>query len=555
MTVDETRRAKVLASVPDGLFIGGSWQPAAEGKALEVVDPATGAVVKTIADASPADGRAALDAAAEAFDAWSRTPARQRSDLLRRTFDLLQERRDEVALIMTTEMGKPLTEAHGEIAYGGEFLRWFSEEAVRVHGRYGPTPEGHGRMIISQRAVGPCYLITPWNFPLAMATRKIAPALAAGCTVVIKPAELTPLTTLYLAKLFEEAGLPAGVVNVITTSTSAEVSKPIIADRRLRKLSFTGSTPVGQTLLKQAADNMLRTSMELGGNAPFVVFADADLDLAVDGAMAAKFRNMGQACTAANRFLVHRSVVEEFDRRVTTRVAELTVGPGTEPGVSIGPLIDDRAVAKAGRLIDDAVARGAELRSGGHPVEGPGTFFEPTVLSEVRPGSEILTEEIFGPVLAIVPFDDEDEAVRIANDTEYGLVSYVYTADLARGQRMIERLDTGMMGLNVGVVSNAAAPFGGWKLSGLGREGGAEGLQEYLETKYTLTADPFASVGGSASVAGHEGLLLLQRLQRLPQHSQRSLELGDPVLSERYGTEHQAVQSGEHEVDGRGVGG
>jgi succinate-semialdehyde dehydrogenase/glutarate-semialdehyde dehydrogenase len=490
--MSESRESVLLADVPDGLFIGGEWRAAEGGRTLKVFDPATGEVVKEIADASVADGKSALDAAHAAFPAWSRTPLRERAELLRRTFDLLQERKEDFALLMTIEMGKPLGEARGEVAYGGEFVRWFSEEAARIQGRYGPNPEGTGRMIVSQHALGPCYLITPWNFPLAMATRKIAPALAAGCTVVIKPAELTPLTTLYFVKLLQDAGLPKGVVNVITTSNSGQVSEPIIRDPRLRKLSFTGSTPVGQKLLAQAAEGVLRTSMELGGNAPFVVFDDADLDKAVDGALAAKFRNIGQACTAANRFLVHRSVADEFAARVTERVKAMRIGRGTEDGVVIGPLIDDRAVAKADALVTDAVERGATLRTGGKSVAGPGTFYEPTVVSDVTFGSDLLREEIFGPVLAIVPFDDEDEAVRLANDTEYGLVSYVYTESLARGQRMIDRLETGMMGLNVGVLSNAAAPFGGWKLSGLGREGGAEGIKEYLQTKYTLTGDPFA---------------------------------------------------------------
>ncbi|WP_062388067.1 NAD-dependent succinate-semialdehyde dehydrogenase [Demequina iriomotensis] len=488
LTVEET----LLSRVPDALLIGGRWRPASGGETLLVRDPATGAVIKEIASASVEDGRAALDAACEAFPSWAETPARVRGEVLRRAFDLLMERKEEFALLMSLEMGKTLAEARGEVAYGGEFLRWFAEEAVRVSGRYAPSPEGHGRMIVTQHPVGPCYLITPWNFPLAMATRKIAPALAAGCTVVIKPAELTPLTTLLFARLLEDAGLPPGVVNVLTTARSGAVSEPIIRDPRLRKLSFTGSTPVGVRLLEQAAGGVLRTSMELGGNAPFVVFDDADLSAAVDGAMAAKFRNIGQACTAANRFLVHSSVVEEFTRRVTARVAELRVGRGADDGVEIGPLIDDRAVAKARELVADAVARGASLRTGGHAIDGPGTFFEPTVVADVAPGSDILSEEIFGPVLAIVPFSSEDEAVALANATEYGLVSYVYTESLARGQRMIERLATGMMGLNMGVVSNAAAPFGGWKMSGLGREGGAEGIHEYLQTKYTLTPNPFA---------------------------------------------------------------
>jgi succinate-semialdehyde dehydrogenase/glutarate-semialdehyde dehydrogenase len=410
-----------------------------------------------------------------------------RGEILRRSFELLQERKDEFALLMTLEMGKPLAESYGEVTYGGEFLRWFAEEAPRIMGRYGPNPEGTGRMIVTQRPVGPCFFITPWNFPLAMATRKIAPALAAGCTVVVKPATLTPLTTLYFVKLLEEVGVPAGVVNVFTTSTSNAVSEPIIRDPRLRKLSFTGSTPVGRALLEQAAQGVLRTSMELGGNAPFIVFEDADLDAAVDAAMLAKFRNIGEACTAANRFLVHADVAEEFTRRVTERVAAMKVGRGTEEGVAIGPLIDDKAVAKASELVADAVAKGATVTTGGSKVDGPGTFYQPTVVSGVTAASDILREEIFGPVLAISTFTDEADAVHRANDTEYGLVSYVFTKDLARGQRMIDQLETGMMGLNVGVVSNAAAPFGGVKQSGLGREGGLEGIHEYLDTKYTLT--------------------------------------------------------------------
>ena len=475
----------LLAKTPRQLFIGGRWQDGESGT-FPVRDPATGDVLIEIADASAADGIRALDAAVAAQDAWAATPARTRSDILRRAFDLLTERADEFALLMTLEMGKPLAEARGEVTYGGEFLRWFSEEAVRIAGRYGDNPEGTGRMVISQRPVGPCFFITPWNFPLAMATRKIAPALAAGCTVVVKPAELTPLTTLALAALLVEAGLPEGVVNVVTTTASSAVSGPIIADPRLRKLSFTGSTPVGKKLIAQAAEGVLRVSMELGGNAPFVVFDDADLDKAVDGALAAKFRNIGQACTAANRFIVHAGIAERFADRVCERVRAMKIGRGTEEGVQIGPLIDRKAVDGTAALVADAVERGATVRAGGAAIEGPGTFFEPTVITEVAPGSDILREEIFGPVLAIATFEDEDEAVRLANDTEYGLVSYVFTENLARGVRMIDRLDTGMMGLNVGVVSNAAAPFGGVKQSGVGREGGLEGIHEFLSTKYTL---------------------------------------------------------------------
>ena len=476
----------LLASVPRGLYIDGGWRDASDGKTFDVTNPATGETIATIADASVTDGAAALDAAVAAADAWAATAPRARAEILRRAFDAVTARADEFALLMTLEMGKPLAEARGEVTYGAEFLRWFSEEAVRITGRYGTNPEGTGRMIVSQRPVGPSFLITPWNFPLAMATRKIAPALAAGCTVVVKPAALTPLTTLLLASVLQDAGVPAGVVNVITTTRTREVSTPIIADARLRKLSFTGSTEVGRALMKQAADGILRVSMELGGNAPFVVFEDADLDKAVEGALIAKFRNIGQACTAANRFIVHASVAEEFAQRVTARVAAMRVGPGVDDGVQIGPLIDDAAVAKSAELVADAVARGATLLTGGNAVEGPGTFFEPTVVAGVTAGSSILAEEIFGPVLAIATFETEDEGIALANSTEYGLVSYVYTRDLARGHRLIDRLETGMMGLNVGVVSNAAAPFGGVKSSGIGREGGAEGIHEYLDTKYTL---------------------------------------------------------------------
>ncbi|MFC7788942.1 NAD-dependent succinate-semialdehyde dehydrogenase [Microbacterium sp. MAHUQ-60] len=486
MSTIASNEQELLARVPGGLFIGGKWIDAEEGRTFDVRDPSTGDVIASIADATPADGIRALDAAVAAQQEWAATAPRTRSDILRRAFDLVQAHKEDLALLMTLEMGKPLAESRGEVVYGGEFLRWFSEEAVRIDGRYGSNPEGTGRMVVSQRPVGPSFFITPWNFPFAMATRKIAPALAAGCTVVIKPPALTPLTTVFFAKLLEEAGLPAGVVNVVQTARSSALSAPIIADPRLRKLSFTGSTEVGRKLIAQAADGILRVSMELGGNAPFVVFEDADLDKAVDGAMMAKFRNIGQACTAANRFIVHEAVAEEFARRVTERVNGMKIGRGTEDGVTIGPLIDEDAVAKAQQLVGDAVERGARLLAGGNALEGAGTFYEPTVITDVVAGSDILREEIFGPVLAIATFADEAEAVRLANDTEYGLVSYVFTEDLGRGHRMIDALETGMMGLNIGVVSNAAAPFGGVKQSGIGREGGAEGIHEYLFTKYTL---------------------------------------------------------------------
>ncbi|MDI2098870.1 NAD-dependent succinate-semialdehyde dehydrogenase [Ruicaihuangia caeni] len=491
MTVTSTER-DLLERVPNQLYIGGEWVDADGGKTIEVRDPATYEVIREIADATVEDGVRALDAAAAAQEEWAATPARVRGEILRKAFDLLQERKEDFALLMTLEMGKPLAEARGEVAYGGEFLRWFSEEAVRIDGRYGANPEGTGRMIVTHRPVGPCYLITPWNFPLAMATRKLGPALAAGCTAVVKPATLTPLTTLALVALLEEAGLPKGVVNVITTTSTSKLSEALMSDPRLRKVSFTGSTPVGVGLLKLAANNVLRTSMELGGNAPFVVFDDADLDKAVEGALIAKFRNIGQACTAANRFIVQEGIADEFARRLTERVKEMRVGRGTEEGVAIGPLIDDKAVKNTERLVSDAVEKGAKVLAGGSPIDGPGSFFEPTVVDGVTDGMAIKAEEIFGPVVSIIRFKDEADAVRIANDSEYGLVGYVFTEDFKRGQRMIDLIDTGMMGLNVGVVSNAAAPFGGVKQSGLGREGGAEGIHEYLETKYTLTPNPFA---------------------------------------------------------------
>mgnify|MGYP000700436981 FL=1 len=479
----------LLAKVPTGLYIGGKWVNGS-GNLIQVEDPATGKTLLEIANASAEDGLAALASADETQAAWAKVPPRERAELLRRTFELVRERSEEFATLISLEMGKPIAEARGEVTYGNEFLRWFSEEAVRISGRFGTSPEGTGRMLVAQRPVGPAFAITPWNFPLAMATRKIGPAIAAGCTMVVKPAELTPLTTLLLVKTMEEAGLPAGVINVITTSTSAATSAPIIADSRLRKITFTGSTQVGRKLLEQSAQRILRTSMELGGNAPFLVFEDADLDAAVNGAMLAKMRNIGQACTAANRFIVHESVADDFAAKLGERMGALKLGRGVDADTTCGPVINEKARENMQRLVDATVAEGADVVVGGESGSGDGYFFKPTVLANVKPGSTILNEEIFGPIAPIVRFKTEEEGVRLANDTEYGLVSYAFTQDLKRGMRLIESLDTGMTGLNTGLVSNAAAPFGGVKASGLGREGGAEGINEYLETKYVMIPDP-----------------------------------------------------------------
>jgi len=477
---------EVLAKVPTGLFINGQWVEGHGESLIEVEDPATGQTLLEIANASAEDGLAALTAADNAQAKWSKTSPRERAEILRRAFELVRERAEDFAMLISLEMGKPLAEARGEVAYGNEFIRWFSEEAVRIHGRFGSLPEGHGRALITKRPVGPAFAITPWNFPLAMATRKIGPALAAGCTVVVKPAELTPLTTLLFVKTLEEAGLPAGVVNVITTSTSSATSAPIIADSRLRKITFTGSTAVGRILLKQSADRILRTSMELGGNAPFLVFQDANLDAAVDGAMLAKMRNIGQACTAANRFIVHESVADEFATKLASRMADLKLGRGIEAGTTMGPVINEKARENMQRLVDLTVAEGGDIVTGGEAGAGDGYFFKPTVLANVRPGSTILNEEIFGPIAPIVRFKTESEAIGLANATEYGLVSYAFTEDLKRGMRLVESLESGMTGLNSGLVSNAAAPFGGVKESGMGREGGFEGIEEYLETRYVM---------------------------------------------------------------------
>ena len=481
---------ELLAKVPTGLYIGGKWVQGSAENPIVVEDPATGKTLLEIANATAEDGLRALSAADETQASWSRVAPRERAEILRRTFDLVRERSEEFAMLISLEMGKPIAEARGEVAYGNEFLRWFSEEAVRISGRYGISPEGTGRMLVTHRPVGPAFAITPWNFPLAMATRKIGPAIAAGCTMVVKPAELTPLTTMLLVATLEEAGLPAGVVNVINTSTSAATSAPIIADPRLRKITFTGSTQVGVKLLEQSAQRVLRSSMELGGNAPFLVFEDADIDAAVNGAMLAKMRNIGQACTSANRFIIHDSVADEFGQKFAERMSGLKLGRGLAADTTCGPVINEKARQNMARLVEATKREGGNVLVGGEAGDGEGYFFKPTVLDHVKPGSTILQEEIFGPIAPITRFKTEEEAVRLANDTEFGLVSYAFTADLKRGLRLVETLDTGMTGLNTGLVSNAAAPFGGVKASGLGREGGPEGIHEYLETKYVMTPDP-----------------------------------------------------------------
>lgn len=474
--------AAVLADLPGGHYINGRWTDCEAVSAVE--NPATGETLARVADADPETGLRALTAAIDAQERWADTAPRTRSDLLMRVFRLLHERAEDFATLITLEMGKPYAEALGEVAYGAEFFRWFAEEGVRPGGGYGSAPTGAKRIVTVQQPVGPVLAITPWNFPLAMGARKIAPALAAGCTVVVKPAPQTPLTTLALMRVLEDAGLPAGVVNCVTTSDAASVCAPMIAHPGLRKLTFTGSTAVGKTLLAQASARVLRTSMELGGNAPFVVLASADLDKAVTGAVAAKMRNSGEACTAANRFLVHESLAEEFADRFAAELSALVVGDGLDPATQVGPLIDAPAVDSVESLVDDAVRRGARIRTGGRRRRGPGHFFEPTVLTRVPADARILHTEIFGPVAPITTFATTAEGLTAANDTEAGLVGYVYGENLSETMLFAERLQTGMVGVNAGVVSDPAAPFGGVKASGLGREGGREGLGEYLETKY-----------------------------------------------------------------------
>ena len=473
----------ILNATPTQLLIGGGWRDGSAGR-LPVEDPSTGAVLCEVADASAGDARAALDAAAAAQGAWASTAPRERGDILRRAFDAMIDRREELALLMTLEMGKNIGESRAEITYAAEFLRWFSEEAVRISGRWSNEPSGAGRLLTMKQPVGPCLLITPWNFPAAMGTRKIGPAVAAGCTMVVKPAKQTPLSMLALAGILTEAGLPDGVLNLIVSSKSGSIVAPLLADQRLRKLSFTGSTEVGRLLMEQASGNLLRLSMELGGNAPYLVFGDADLDAAVEQALIAKMRNMGQSCVAANRFHVHESVAGEFARRLTDRMGRLRTGRGTEEGVDVGPLIDADQRSKVAELVGDAVDRGASIELGGVVPPGRGWFYPPTVLSGVRPGTRLLREESFGPVAPVAPFSSDDEALAAANDSEYGLVAYVFTRDVKRALRVVEGLQSGMVGLNKGLVSNPAAPFGGVKQSGFGREGGFEGIEEYLATKY-----------------------------------------------------------------------
>jgi len=482
-TITASQEQAVVEQVPKQLYIGGRWRDGAKGT-LAVEDPSTTEPLCEVADASVDDARAALDAAVEAGPEFAALAPRERGEILRRAFETIVERQDDLALLMTLEMGKTVKESQSEITYAAEFFRWFSEEAVRIDGRYAVASNGQGRVLTLKQPVGPCLMITPWNFPLAMGTRKIGPAIAAGCTMVVKPAQQTPLSMLALAAILEEAGLPGGVLNLITASSSSESTGPLIADPRLRKLSFTGSTEVGRKLMSQASDNLLRLSMELGGNAPFIVFEDANVDAAVAGAMIAKMRNIGEACTSANRFHVAGAVADEFAEKLAAKMGAMKLGRGVEEDVEVGPLIDDDQRSKVADLVSDAIGRGASAVVGGQAHDGAGYFYEPTVLTDIPDDAELLREEIFGPVAPIKGFADEDEAVAAANNTEFGLVAYLFTNDLKRALRVCERLETGMVGLNQGMVSNAGAPFGGIKQSGFGREGGYEGIDEYLETKY-----------------------------------------------------------------------
>ncbi|HEY8674085.1 MAG TPA: NAD-dependent succinate-semialdehyde dehydrogenase [Candidatus Dormibacteraeota bacterium] len=478
-----TLSAKTVGA-PTQLLVGGQWMDASDGHTFDVSDPATGELVAVVADASVQDGLAAVGAAAEALPGWAATPPRQRAEVLRRTFELMTERTEELARLIVRENGKALTDARGEVTYAAEFFRWYAEEAVRAGGELQTAPSGTNRIMVLRQPIGVSILVTPWNFPAAMATRKIGPALAAGCTVVLKPASDTPLTALALGALLSDAGVPAGVVNVLPSRRSGAVVGAMLHDPRVRKLSFTGSTEVGRGLLREAADCVVSCSMELGGNAPFIVFDDADLETAVAGAMVAKMRNGGEACTAANRFLVQRGIAAEFGKRLAQSMGALRVGPGLEEGVQLGPLINAAGRDKVASLVGGAVSDGARIAVGGEVPDGPGFFYPPTVLVDVPAGAAILREEIFGPVAPLVVFDTDEEAVALANDSEFGLVAYVYTGDLQRGLRCSEALESGMVGLNRPIVSDPAAPFGGVKQSGLGREGGHDGLLEFLESKY-----------------------------------------------------------------------
>jgi len=476
--------AGLVSNLLTDLYVGGKAVPAADGRRFDVVNPATGQVITTVADASVSDAIAAIDAADEAAAAWAATAPRQRAEILRRAFDLMTAGAEDLARLISLENGKAITDARGEVTYAAEFFRWYSEEAVRAAGSLMTAPSGANKILVLQQPVGIAVLVTPWNFPAAMATRKIAPALAAGCTVVLKPASDTPLTALAMASILEEAGVPPGVVNVLPARRSGEVVSAMLHDPRVRKLSFTGSTEVGRILLAEAADQVVNTSMELGGNAPFLVFADADLNAAIEGAMVAKMRNAGEACTAANRFYVEASVAGEFSRRLADRMSAMNVGPGTDESTEVGPLVNEDILSKVDQLVRGALAQGAKAIAGGSRPEGEGFYYEPTVLVNVHPDAAILREEIFGPVAPIVTFEDETEAIAFANATEHGLVGYVYTGDLARGLRVSEALEFGMVGLNRGLVSDPAAPFGGSKRSGIGREGGHDGMLDYLESKY-----------------------------------------------------------------------
>ncbi|MHC6219536.1 NAD-dependent succinate-semialdehyde dehydrogenase [Arthrobacter sp. MMS24-S77] len=466
------------------LFIGGSWLPGGRAKRIDVVNPSDDTVITTVADASPEDAASAVDAAAGVLESWSAVPPRQRAEILRRAFELMTERAEELAYLISLENGKSIADARSEIGYAAEFFRWYSEEAVRILGEVSLAPAGANRIIVQHQPIGVCLLVTPWNFPAAMATRKIAPALAAGCTTVLKPATATPLTAYAIAEILAEAGVPGGVVNVITTSSTSLVVNKLLHDPRVRKLSFTGSTEVGRVLLHEAADQVIKCSMELGGNAPFIVLADADLDKALEGVMVAKMRNGGQACTAANRIYVHSSLHDRFARMIADRFASLVVGPGTDDQTQCGPLVDHPSVNKVIDLIDDACDRGAQLLVGGSAPERAGSYCLPTVLANVPRESRLVSEEIFGPVAALIPFEDTADAIAAANDTEYGLSAYVYSGDLANGLRVAEKLESGMVAVNRGLVSDPAAPFGGVKQSGLGREGAHHGMLEFTEAKY-----------------------------------------------------------------------